>query len=74
MLKEEFDCVKDVRGIGLMQGIELAIPALEVEKKCIENGMLIVGAGEKVIRFVPPLIITKEHVDEAMHILRKALV
>lgn len=73
-LKEEFDCIKDVRGMGLMQGVELTIPALEVEKKCIENGMLIVGAGEKVIRFVPPLIITKEHIDEAMTILRKALV
>jgi len=73
-LKEEFECVVDVRGIGLMQGVELTIPALDVEKKCIANGMLLVGAGEKVIRFVPPLIITKEHVDEAMSILRKALV
>ena len=73
-LKEEFECVVDVRGFGLMQGIELTIPALEVEKKCIENGMLVVGAGEKVVRFVPPLIITKEHVDEAISILRKALV
>ena len=56
-----------------MQGMELTIPALEVEKKCIENGMLVVGAGEKVVRFVPPLIITKEQIDEAMVILRKAL-
>lgn len=72
-LKEEFDCIVDVRGTGLMQGIELTIPALEVEKKCIEAGMLVVGAGEKVVRFVPPLIITKAHVDEAMAILRKVL-
>ena len=72
-LKEECNCIVDVRGIGLMQGIELTIPALEVEKKCIEEGMLVVGAGEKVVRFVPPLIITKAHVDEAMAILRKVL-
>lgn len=72
-LKAEFECVKDIRGIGLMQGMELTIPALEVEKKCIENGMLIVGAGEKVIRFVPPLIITKAEIDEGINILRKAL-
>ena len=72
-IKDEFDCVVDVRGMGLMQGIELTIPALEVEKKCIEAGMLVVGAGEKVVRFVPPLIITKAHVDEAMAILKKAL-
>ncbi len=74
VLKEECNCIVDVRGIGLMQGIELTIPALEVEKKCIEEGMLVVGAGEKVVRFVPPLIITKAHVDEAMAILRKVLV
>ena len=43
-----------------MQGVELTIPALEVEKKCMAEGMLIVGAGEKVIRFVPPLIINKD--------------
>ena len=73
-LKDEFDCVKDVRGIGLMQGIELTIPILDVEKKCIENGMLIVGAGANVIRFVPPLIVEKEHIDEAISILRKALI
>ena len=72
-LKETFDCVVDVRGYGLMQGIELTIPALDVEKKCIEKGMLLVGAGEKVVRFVPPLVITKEHVDEAMSILKEVL-
>lgn len=73
-LKDEFECIKDVRGMGLMQGIELTIPALEVEKKCMEHGMLIVGAGEKVVRFVPPLIITKEQIDEGITILKKALV
>ena len=57
-----------------MQGIELTIPILDVEKKCIENGMLIVGAGVNVIRFVPPLIVEKAHIDEAISILRKALI
>lgn len=73
-LKEEVSCIKEIRGMGLMQGIELSIPALEVEKKCIEEGMLVVGAGEKVIRLVPPLIITKEQIDEAITILKKVLV
>lgn len=73
-LKDAFACVKDVRGMGLMQGIELTIPALEVEKKCMAEGMLIVGAGENVIRFVPPLIMTKAQVDEGISILKKALV
>lgn len=72
-LKEKFECIKDIRGIGLMQGLEFTIPALEVEKKCMEEGMLIVGAGEKVLRFVPPLIITKEQINEGIGILRKSL-
>ncbi len=72
-LKEELDCILDVRGIGLMQGIEMTIPVLEVEKKCIEKGMLTVGAGEKVLRFVPPLIITKSDIDKGLAILKSAL-
>lgn len=73
-LKDEVECIKDVRGMGLMQGVELTISALEVEKKCMAEGMLIVGAGEKVIRFVPPLVITKAQIDEGIRILKKALV
>ena len=73
-LKEEVDCIKEIRGIGLMQGIELTIPALEVEKKCIEEGMLVVGAGEKVVRLVPPLIITKAQIDEGLEISKRVLI
>lgn len=72
-LKAEFKCVQEIRGIGLMQGMALTVPALEVEKKCLEKGMLIVGAGEKVLRFVPPLIITKGQLKEGIQILREVL-
>lgn len=72
-LKEKYKMIKEVRGLGLMQGIELDRPAKEVIGKCIEQGMLVVGAGEKVIRFVPPLIVTKEQVDEGLGILEKAI-
>lgn len=72
-LKEKYNIIQEVRGLGLMQGIELDKPAKEIIGKCIENGMLVVGAGEKVIRFVPPLIITKEQIDEAIEILEKSI-
>ena len=72
-LQKEFTCVKEIRGIGMMLGMELTVPALEVEIKCMAEGMLVVGAGEKVVRFVPPLVIEKEHVDEAITILKKVL-
>jgi acetylornithine/succinyldiaminopimelate/putrescine aminotransferase len=65
--------VIDVRGMGLMQGIELDQSAGEATARCMENGLLLVPAGAKVLRFVPPLIVTKEEIDEAMNILRGAL-
>lgn len=73
MLKEKYTMITEVRGMGLMQGIELDRPAKEIIEECIEAGMLVVGAGEKVIRFVPPLIIEKEEIDQAMIILEKAI-
>lgn len=72
-LQKEFNTIKEVRGIGLMQGIEMTMPAKDVVASCIEKGMLVVGAGPQVVRFVPPLIITKEQIDAAMHILKEVL-
>ncbi|MGL6173936.1 MAG: aspartate aminotransferase family protein [Cellulosilyticaceae bacterium] len=72
-LKEKYPMIIEVRGIGLMQGIELSGTAKEVIGECIDAGMLIVGAGEKVIRFVPPLIIEREEIDQAITILEKAI-
>ncbi len=72
-LKDKYDHIVDVRGMGLMQGIELDIPVAEAVKTSINNGLLLVGAGTNVIRFVPGLIITKTEIDEAMTILDKSL-
>jgi len=72
-LKDKYAIVKDVRGIGLMQGMELNIPAGPVIADCIENGLLLVGAGADVIRFVPALIVTESEINEAMDKLGKAL-
>ena len=72
-LKEAFSVITDVRGMGLMQGIALNIAPKDVVNKCIEKGMLVVGAGENVVRFVPPLVISKEQIDECISILKEAL-
>ncbi len=72
-LKEVFSVITDVRGMGLMQGIALNIAPKDVVNKCIEKGMLVVGAGENVVRFVPPLIISKEQIDECISILKEVL-
>lgn len=70
---EEFDSVKARRGKGLMQGLVLDIPVGKVVAKSIENGLFVISAGGNVLRMVPPLIITRENVDEMVAILRKAL-
>jgi predicted acetylornithine/succinylornithine family transaminase len=72
-LQEKFSCITDVRGIGLMQGIELDITVENIIKNCTENGLLLVGSGANVIRFVPPLIVEKKEIDEAITILTEVL-
>ena len=74
-IKEEFPCVKDRRGLGLMQGLELdaSVPVGTVSAKALEEGLILITAGNNVLRFVPPLILGPEHVDEMAGKLRKAL-
>lgn len=62
-----------VRGLGLMVGIELEFPGKAIIQSCIDNGLLIVGAGEKVLRLLPPLTVTDEEIDQAVDILSKVL-
>ena len=71
-LVEEYDTVKAVKGKGLMQGIQVTKPISEITGAALKEG-LIIGAGSDVIRFVPPLIIELEQVDEMIRILKKAL-
>ena len=70
-LKEEFPCIVQRRGMGLMQGIEIDGTAGSVVSKALEKGLVIISAGANVIRFVPPLIIEKEDVDEMINILKE---
>ncbi|SFR90534.1 aspartate aminotransferase family protein [Anaeromicropila populeti] len=66
--------VKDVRGMGLLVGVELdnAI-ALDVKHACFDKKLLVTAIGTKIIRMVPPLILTKEDCDKAVSILREAI-
>ena len=72
-LVEETDCVTERRGKGLIQGIVVTKPAGEVINRAIEEGLLIISAKGNVLRFVPPLIIEKEHIDEMIEKLKHAL-
>ena len=68
-LTEKYDCITAHRGVGLMQGLEFTMPVAPVIKKALEKGLVIISAGANIIRFVPPLVIEREHVDEMLAIL-----
>ncbi len=69
----KYDFIKERRGVGLMQGIELDRPVAEYISRAIDNGLLLINAGKNVIRFVPSLIVEKKHIDKAMEILDKIM-
>ncbi|MGI6011158.1 MAG: aspartate aminotransferase family protein [Ruminococcus sp.] len=73
-LVSKFDCAVSRRGKGFMQGIVIAgRPVGEVVVKAMEQGLLVISAGADVLRLVPPLIITREQIDEMAEKLEKAL-
>jgi 4-aminobutyrate aminotransferase len=82
-LQGRFDCIGDVRGKGLMIGMELVedrvsrAPAKELSGKVLtrafHNGLLLLSCGLSTVRFIPPLMISRAHVDEAMPLIETAL-
>ncbi|HEX7998919.1 MAG TPA: acetyl ornithine aminotransferase family protein [Pyrinomonadaceae bacterium] len=82
-LMKKHDCIGDVRGLGMMIGVEFvedriamkAAPELRdrVEMACFERGLIILGAGFNTIRWSPPLILSREHVDVALEIFDAAI-
>ena len=72
-LVSRFDFIKERRGMGLMQGLVFDRPVGPVITKALDKGLILINAGTDIIRFVPPLIITKEHVDEMTAILTNCL-
>lgn len=65
--------IKNVRGKGLMIGIEINENPSEIQKKALKKGLLVLTAGKNVIRLLPPLIITKEEIEKGVKILEKTI-
>ena len=72
-LKEKYPVIKEVRGIGLMAGVELNIEGKAIVEKCIEKGLLINCTHDRVLRLMPAINITKKDVDKAIGILDEIL-
>jgi len=73
-LKDRLQIVKDVRGLGLLQGMELTIEGKPVVDDCLARGLLINCTMERVLRFVPPLIITQHEIDRLLDTLSQVLI
>jgi 4-aminobutyrate aminotransferase len=82
-MKKDYPLIGDVRGIGLMIGVELVKDPVSLEpgsreahdlaQRAFRKGLLLLPAGENVIRFCPPLVVTARQVDQAVEIFREAL-
>ncbi len=72
-LAARYDCILERRGLGLMQGLVFKKPVGPVITRALEKGLILINAGAEIIRFVPPLVITKEHVDEMTGILEESI-
>lgn len=72
-LVEKYAFLETRRGMGLMQGLVCSIPVGEIISKALENGLILINAGQQIIRFVPPLIISKNNVDDMINILEASL-
>lgn len=72
-LAAEYDEIETRRGAGLMQGLVFKKPVGEIITRALDAGLILINAGTNIIRFVPPLIISKKDVDDMIDILRKCL-
>jgi len=80
---EDFDCIGEVRGIGLMIGMELVRdrrgcePAADLctafLRRAFHNGLLLLSCGASTVRFMPPLVVNRPQVDEALGLIRLSL-
>lgn len=68
-----YSCLTARRGMGLMQGVVCSLPVAKVAAKALEHGLVVITAGADVLRLVPPLVITREDIDEMIDKLEAVL-
>ena len=73
LLAEKYHIISERRGEGLMQGLEFKVPVAPYINRALDKGLIIINGGERVLRFLPPLIIERHHVDEMIAILSACL-
>ncbi|AAK80343.1 acetylornithine/N-succinyldiaminopimelate aminotransferase [Clostridium acetobutylicum] len=72
-LKEKYKVINDVRGMGLLIGVEVACDVKKIINKCFESKLLLITAGKNVVRFLPPLNVSFEEIDKALGIFEESI-
>ena len=72
-LARKYDFIREVRGLGLILGMEMGVPGAPVVEACLKEGFLINCAQEKVLRFLPPLIVQRDEIDMLVETLDRVL-
>jgi len=72
-LAEKYRIVREVRGLGLMLGMEMRFDVYNMLLGCMERGVLVLDAGRNVLRFLPPLVIEKEQIDRVIEVLDEVM-
>ncbi len=73
-MQRELRIIREVRGVGLMLGMEMRFDVYSILQSVLQNGVLMLDAGRNVLRFLPPLSIRKEHIDRVVTCLKSVLV
>jgi len=73
ILKKKYSFIEGIKGLGLMLGVELKIPCQKIVENCLKKGLLINCTQKKILRIMPPIIITKKEIDQAINILDKVM-
>jgi len=72
-LAEKYRIVREVRGLGLMLGMEMRFDVYNMLVGCMDRGVLVLDAGRNVVRFLPPLVIEKEQIDRVVEVLDEVM-
>jgi acetylornithine/LysW-gamma-L-lysine aminotransferase len=72
-MKDHHPIIREVRGLGLMIGAEMRFDVIDIIIGSLERGVLMLDAGRNVLRFLPPLVITRAHIDRAVEVLDEVI-
>jgi acetylornithine aminotransferase/acetylornithine/N-succinyldiaminopimelate aminotransferase len=72
-IAEKHASIKEIRGLGMLIGLEFESPVAPIVAECAARGLIVGSAGEKVLRLLPPLIATREDIDEALGVIESVL-